>query len=952
MSKRYFSVIVAAFALLTATLPLHAFAQTATTAASVTGTVNDESGAPIASASVTLKGPSTKTTASDATGAFSFADLTPGIYVLTVTKPGYVSAVQNDITLLGGQTTTLAVRMGLQTFSSLRTIASVRTNGHALNTAAASVNVVTTQDFINQAEPQVTRVLNQVPGIQISFPSNSSNGASPGTITVPNIRGATSYETASLIDGHPISVGQYGDNVTTFLNAFMFGAIEVVKGPGADSPEVNNAIGGTTNFRTKDPTLKPYAQLLYGVDNRGGTLSNFQFSDTIGRLGFVIDLATNNNPSALSGKQVYYDPSGSFLPDGTSIDGSTGRSTVPGTQSQLYNQPNLVACCYTLDGAMDQSAQLVKLRYRISNATHFTVSYLGGQTSADQNGNTSAFIPSTFTPGAGYTGSVPAGSIMLADVYPAASQGEFNNEPIFQGEFGTTLGKDSILARYYSASISRFQWGGQNPISGVDFTTARLYGTSSDGTTSTVYNGQTELIGQNDYYQEPELDKLHGYSFEYQHPLGENDVLSFSAEQTRAESSDYSYSSCFCTDSNGNTTYIPVYAFYSIPPGTHQELGTYLLRGHFYFGPKLDATLGTYFNTYSSTYSVNCPYDQYGNCTQSSVTKGTGITFATTKNTHFDPRLGLVYRPNSASSVRFSLGSSIAPPYLGQLSVLLAPASFDSTTQVATESKSNGNLKPETAFGYDLGGDVRLKDNVTVVSGDVYLTNLFNRFFGQTINTGLTCAQVSCNPQPPNPSAIPVLNQTNTNISNARFEGVELSIQRAPTVGFGYDISGALQKGYYYNLPPYFYCSLPGPGCSLDQNLNVISGQNTNGLPVGFYSISYNGNMRIPYAQGNAELNYTSRNGMYVAFGDTYYGKNNSLNRPPFGIAYATVRVPVGQRFDLQLSGDNIFNAYPGILPVWTGGVPIALYGGLPGATSGNVLGPATWRLVLSTHMP
>jgi outer membrane receptor protein involved in Fe transport len=334
------------------------------------------------------------------------------------------------------------------------------------------------------------------------------------------------------------------------------------------------------------------------------------------------------------------------------------------------------------------------------------------------------------------------------------------------------------------------------------------------------------------------------------------------------------------------------------------------------------------------------------------VTKGTGITFATTKNTHFDPRLGLVYRPNSASSVRFSMGSSIAPPYLGQLSVLLSSPSFDPSTQVATESKSNGNLKPETAFGYDLGGDVRLKDNVTVVSGDVYLTDLYNRFFGQTLNTGLTCAQVTCNPNPPNPSAIPVLNQTNTNISNARFEGVELTIQRAPAAGFGYNLSGALQKGYYYNLPPYFYCSLPGPGCTLDQNLNVISGQNTNGLPVGFYSISYNGNMRIPYAQANAELNYTSRNGMYLAIGDTYYGKNNSLNRPPFGIAYATVRVPLGQRFALQVSGDNIFNAYPGILPVWSAGVPIDLYGGLPGATSGNVLGPATWRLVLSTQMP
>gem|GEM_PF-3907958 len=71
-----------------------------------------------------------------------------------------------------------------------------------------------------------------MPGLQISFPSNSANAAAPGSITIPNIRGATAYETASLIDGHAISVGQYGDNVTTFLNSFLFSEAEVIKGPG------------------------------------------------------------------------------------------------------------------------------------------------------------------------------------------------------------------------------------------------------------------------------------------------------------------------------------------------------------------------------------------------------------------------------------------------------------------------------------------------------------------------------------------------------------------------------------------------------------------------------------------------------------------------------------------------------------------------------------------------
>ncbi len=925
-------------------VPLASSAQTAPSTATVTGTVNDESGAPIPGAFVVLRGPATKNGTSDAAGKFSIAAVPAGNYVLSVTKGGYTAAVQNDVILLGGQTVNLAVRMSAITFSSLRTIASVRTGAHALNTSAASVNEVTTSTFINQAQPQVTRVLNQIPGIQISFPSNSANAAAPGAITVPNIRNATSYETASLIDGHPISVGQYGDNVTTFLNAFMFSAIEVVKGPGADAPEVNNAIGGTTNFRTKDPTLQPYGQMLLGVDNRGGTLSNFEYSNTIGKLGVVLDLATDNNPSALFAKNVYYSPAqNSGLLNGVPLGDGGGYNPVGNTNSTLPTTPQLLACCWTLDGSMDQTAELVKFRYALSQATHLTLSYLGNQTTSDQNGNTGNFYQAVFSPGAGYTGSLPAGPIMYASIYPGAMQGEFNNEPIYQAELSTGIGNDSMVARYYNATVSRYQFGGTNP-SGYDYNNVTLYGTSSgSGNVNQTFNGMPALIQYWDYYTEPELDKLQGESFEYQHPLKNNDLLTFSADWTASQSTDYTVSSSPGT---------PPYYSFSLPPGTHQELGTYLLRGHFYFGSKLSATLADYFNTYSSTYATNCPSPPY--CTQDSIVNGTGVTFATTKNTHNDPRLGLVFRPNAATSVRFALGSSIAPPYMGLLSTVLTPPKYDPTTGVALESESNGNIRPETGFGYDFGGDVRLPDQQTIASVDVYLTNLYNRFFSQTVNTGLTCAQVTC--QNSTSSSVPVYNQTYSNISNARFEGIELSLQRAPAVGLGFNISGALSRGYYYDLPPNFYCSFvptPSQPCipaNYDQNKNVIAGQNTNGLPVGFYGISYIGNMRIPYAQGNAEISYQFPNQMYVAFGDTYYGKNNSLNEPPFGIAYATLRVPISRELAFQISGDNIFNAYPGILPVYGAGVPIDVASGGTAATNGNVLGPSTWRFMITTR--
>lgn len=934
-----FGIMLALLAFVHAPISAQAQSPATQAAAAITGSISDGAGDPIAGALVTLRGPVKYTATTDERGKFSIGDVAPGVYVLSATKPGYSTAVQEEVVEIAGQTQDFTVRMDRATFSSLRSIATVHATGRGtFNTSPASVNVVTTQSFIDQAQPQVTRVLSQVPGLQISFPSGSANAAAPGSITIPNIRGATSYETASLIDGHAISVGQYGDNVTTFLNSFMFGSVEVIKGPGADSPVVNNAIGGTTNFRTKDPTLTPTAELLVGADNRGGTLSNFSFSNTSGRFGFIVDLATYNNPSALSGKNVYYDPSGGTY-NGGIAQGNATSSNAGSTVTPITTGYPLLACCYQLSGTLDQIAELVKFRYKLSPATIATVSYLGGQSASDQNGNTSDIVNGQFIPGdPGYNGSLRPGPLQVAtNLFPGAYNGEYNNEPIFQGEISSTIGKDTLLARYYHASILRYQFQGDN-LNGLDYNNVNLYGVSSgSGNINQTFNGTPASVGFNDYYHEPELDKLSGESFAYQHPIGDG-LLTFSVDRTASQSSDYS---AFAG---------PFYSF-NLPPGTGQTLSTYLVRGHFYVGPRLDVTLSNYLNTYKSTYPIACAG---GNCnTLDAAVNGTGVTFATSNKAHDDPRIGLVYRPNSASAIRFAMGSSIAPPFLGLLNQITSTPAYNG--QVAIEQQSNGDLKPETGFGYDLGADVRLKDSVSVVTGDIYYTNLFNRFFGQTVDTGLTCGTANpCTGTGTIPPGTRILNQTNVNISNARFEGIELAVRRAPPVGFGYTISGAVQKGYYYNLPPSFYCSIPGPGCTQDQNLNIISGENTNGVGIYTpgYNFSYNGNMRIPYSQGNAEFSYTFKNGAYASIGDTYYGFNNSLNRPAFGIAYATLRVPLSDHLTLQLSGDNILNAYPGILPLYGEGVPIPLVGGQTAATAGNVLGPATYRLVFSTKLP
>ncbi len=157
--------------------------------------------------------------------------------------------------------------------------------------------------------------------------------------------------------------------------------------------------------------------------------------------------------------------------------------------------------------------------------------------------------------------------MQVANVYPGAFNGEFNNEPIVQAELSTSLANDAIVARYYHASILRYQYQGINP-NAPDFAPATLYGTSSGAfNINQTFNGTGANVGFEDLYQEPELDKLSGGSFEYVHPLANNDNLLFSVDRTYAQSSDYVLTYTYPAP---NYTAVATYE-HNLPPGTSQS---------------------------------------------------------------------------------------------------------------------------------------------------------------------------------------------------------------------------------------------------------------------------------------------------------------------------------------------------------------------------------------------
>ncbi len=266
----------------------------------ISGIATDAGGAPLAGVRLTAVGPTTVSVTTDARGAYTFAGLPPGLYAISAEKAGYNGTTQPDVALLAGVPQTLNLTLAAATLSSLREIGrvSVSTGRSGFNATPAAVNVISAQAFAEQSQPQVARILDQTPGIVSSLPGGVNN-ASPGAITFPNIRGALSFETAALIDGHPLSVGQYGDYVTTFLNSFVLQDVELIKGPGAASPTISRAIGGTVNFRTLDPSSRPRGTLTLGVDGFGGVFSNLGYSATVGRLGWLVDYAVNGTPGPI-----------------------------------------------------------------------------------------------------------------------------------------------------------------------------------------------------------------------------------------------------------------------------------------------------------------------------------------------------------------------------------------------------------------------------------------------------------------------------------------------------------------------------------------------------------------------------------------------------------------------------------------------------------------------------
>lgn len=427
------------------------------------------------------------------------------------------------------------------------------------------------------------------------------------------------------------------------------------------------------------------------------------------------------------------------------------------------------------------------------------------------------------------------------------------------------------------------------------------------------------LFGYSTPFSQPELDRLTGYTFTYIHPVGEN-TYSFSydyrKDATQSASTDQTGAAAGCQfvigsvkggnvlQTNGPNAGQPFqpgcstaqfagpYAQYNLLPRssigvplTVSQYSDFSLNGQWQITPRLQLALGNYYEIYRADAQIEDPavlaaYAAKGNSNAAPVS----LITQKLSYSHYDPHLGLQYRVNRNFSVRASAGSSITQPYPGLISGFGQISIPNAAAHNYTLNIPNVGLKPETTVSYDLGFDLRNGDGSTL-SLDAYDLTVHNVFLSTT-QTIPPVAGVQTFPD------TQFLQTESINGPLNRNYGLELTLAKIPTLGFGYYLTGTLQRTFNDQLPLSLYSSNTSPG-----NANFL----INGLQFG-----------VPYAKAYGQLLYAGLKGTLLELGADYEGNNNSTFGPPYVIWDGAMRIPVGEHFQLQFSAQNLFNLNTG----------------------------------------
>ncbi len=954
--------------------PAAAPAQAAT---DIRGIVSDEAGKPVAGARVEAHGAGDAVATTDADGSYDL-HVAPGIYRIVVTKRGYDTATQSSINVAGAGIVG-DVRLTTATSPDIQEIGRVNTatERSRFNTTPASVQTLTTRDFDDQGRTSLAKMLDEIPGVSTTTATGnywSGIGLVDSGWVNPQIRGAFSYESAQQFDGFPLLTG----DATAGFNAGLMtiaglGGIDITKGPGADSTTINSAVGGTINYRSIVPTLKPVHYADVGTDGLGGSVWKIRETGTVGRLGYALAYSADNSPGAFgrggggynglwsqgnyantwtisyNGKEYLF-PGCAVGAHSTAAASGCQSSTAISSNPQYlsYNTPWLM-CCKSPLSLNDTFGGLGKLVYHITpqgDDRNLTLDALYSATLSRYHEGAyrgPTFFGGTFTPypGSGYTGSIPAGSdinvpwFSNGDSFMTKFQNTF--ETNFRGKIGPGFLHVGFMSLYQyddwhspdeGPALSQQIWG-TIPLIPITNGLPALIGTPSTTTNPPIsaynqtFNGQTVVFQQRGGYLQSEFLREQDWIADYRVPIGPNSVALSWTQST------------IVPDTGNDNSDNGLYAEFGVQePATHydalkQTNNELRLTATLHAGSKLTALTSLYYNQYinhlsplaaplESTSPTAASTPQGPNWMWTTLAAGVTVANPTAANVQhyldsFTNNYNYYLAPRQAFAYRLNDNTSLRFSTGGALVPLPILALAGGGTSPSFSSANGWYTVSQAPIGLkpETSWGYDIGADMRIPNAQITIsTDAYSTTLRNQFFTHMSYLG-TFNDGLGNGSAALYGTQVQ-NLGHSRYEGAELSVHRDVQKGFGFVASGYLERAYAYDLPADFYNN-PETGAPYSQNLGIVANQNfNNGGATGAPSgVIGPAFAAIPYAGGYGELSYHwGKHDNFARFGATYYGNNNTFHAPAFFLLNASVRYGITDHLGLQVSADNLGNIY------------------------------------------
>ncbi len=267
----------------------------ASTIGTISGSVSDDSGAPIAGATVTAASASGRYQArTDAHGFYSMAGVQPDTYTVSFQHDGYQPQVENGITAFADQTTTVNARL----VKSLKTIAAVTSRSSA---GAFQPNQTADTYSVNSAQ------INAIQGNPLNISEKNLIHAMPGVSytngDAPAIRGGRSNNVDYEVDGVPYINPYTNGNVNQYtMPSFAYQSLQV--SPGSEDASFGNSGVGTINAALARGTYPGRLDVIGGVGGPGflhGLGLGWGTADPNGRWSNYMSYTAQNNAPAYGG---------------------------------------------------------------------------------------------------------------------------------------------------------------------------------------------------------------------------------------------------------------------------------------------------------------------------------------------------------------------------------------------------------------------------------------------------------------------------------------------------------------------------------------------------------------------------------------------------------------------------------------------------------------------------